>query len=98
MSSSFRLFRKLLNLRTIVYPLVSILVLLVGTGIFVQSSIGNRMLGYAAEGSSEQVCSCPGGECLAPALNVSETCECTGASQVVCKGSFIGATTRLTQA
>ena len=49
MSDSFRLFRKLLSLRTLVYPLVFGMVALVGTGVFVQSLIGNRLLGYAAE-------------------------------------------------
>ena len=54
MSDSFRLFRKLLTLRSIVYPVVFIMVVLVGTGIFVQSSIGNRLLGYAAEEAIRQ--------------------------------------------
>ena len=49
MSDSFRLFRKLLSLRSLVYPLVFAMVVLVGTGVFIQSSIGNRVLGYAAE-------------------------------------------------
>ena len=44
MSDSFRFFRKLLSIRTIVYPLVFIMGLLVGTGLFVQSSVGNRVL------------------------------------------------------
>ena len=42
MSDSFRFFRKLLSIRTIVYPLVFIMGLLVGTGLFVQSSVGNQ--------------------------------------------------------
>ena len=51
MSNSLRFFRKLLNLRGIVYPLVLTMIVLVGTGTFIQSTMGNRFLGSVAEES-----------------------------------------------
>ena len=56
MSDSFRFFRKLLSIRTIVYPLVFIMGLLVGTGLFVQSSVGNLIHRHVAEEVARRTC------------------------------------------
>ena len=49
MSDSFRIFRKLLSLRAAVYTVVLSMVLLVGAGVFIQSSLGNRFIKQAVE-------------------------------------------------
>ena len=48
MSDSFH-FRKLLSLRAAVYTVVFSMVLLVGTGVFIHSSLGNRFIKQAVE-------------------------------------------------
>ena len=49
MSSTLRIFRKLLSRRILVYSFLVVLTALVGLGVFIQSKAGNAVLGRILE-------------------------------------------------